>query len=80
MHYINHRAIHQDSKYYLSIILLTKENCLYEVWMSFDLFGVTLTPFKFITKLKEAEKLDQSYLSVDLTLSLLLSDREDLTQ
>jgi hypothetical protein len=48
--------------------------------MSFDLLGVTLTPFKFIIKLKEAEKLDQSYLSVDLTLSLLLSDREDLTQ
>jgi len=47
--------------------------------MTFDFSGVTLTPFQFITKLKEAEKLDQSYLSVDLTLSLLLSDHEDLT-
>jgi hypothetical protein len=46
--------------------------------MAFDLSGVTLTPFKFIKKLKEAQKLDQSFLSVDLTLSLLIYDHEDL--
>jgi hypothetical protein len=48
--------------------------------MTFDLSGVSLTPFKFIMKLKEAEKLDQSFLSVDLTLSLLIYDNEDLTR
>jgi hypothetical protein len=44
--------------------------------MSFDLSGVTLTPLKFIMKLKEAQNLDQSHLSADLTLSLFYSDPE----
>jgi hypothetical protein len=47
--------------------------------MSFDLFGVTLTPLKFIMKLKEAQNLDQSHLSADLTLSLFFSDPEEMT-
>ena len=47
--------------------------------MSFDLSGVTLTPFKFVMKLNEAQKVEKSYLSVDLTLSLLISDNENLT-
>jgi hypothetical protein len=63
----------------VSIILSTKENDLYELWMGFDLFGVTLTPLKFIIKLKEAQNLDQSHLSVDLTLSLYFLDQEDFT-
>jgi hypothetical protein len=63
----------------VSIILSTKENDLYELWMGFDLSGVTLTPLKFIIKLKEAQNLDQSHLSVDLTLSLYFLDQEDFT-
>ena len=63
----------------MSIILSTKENDLYEMWMSFDLAGVTLTPSKFIMKLKEAQNLDQSHLSADLTLSLFFTDPEEMS-
>ena len=63
----------------MSIILSTKENDLYELWMGFNLTGVTLKPLKFIMKLKEAHNLDQSHLSVDLTLSLFFLDQEDFT-
>jgi hypothetical protein len=41
--------------------------------VALDLSGVTLTPLKYITKLKEAENFCKSYLSDDLTLSLLLT-------
>jgi hypothetical protein len=78
MRYLTHQAIYRDSSYYVSIILSSKEMHLYEIGMSFDLSGVTLTPFKFIMKLKEEQKLNESYLSLDLTLSLLISDQEDL--
>ena len=64
----------------MSIILSTKENALYEVWLSFDLSGVKLTPLKLIKKLKESQNVDQSYLSANLTLSLLLSDHVDSTR
>lgn len=47
--------------------------------MGFNLTGVTLKPLKFIMKLIEAHNLDQSHLSVDLTLSLFFLDQEDLT-
>ena len=74
MNYITHKVIYRDSSYYVSIILSTNEKAFYEVSMSFDLSGVTLAPFKFIMKLKEALNLNRSYLSADLTLSLLISD------
>ena len=80
MLYLTHRVIYRDYSYYVSIILSTKDNALNEVWLTFDLSGVTLTPFNFITKLTEAQKVDQSHLSVDLTLSLLISDLEDFTK
>jgi hypothetical protein len=47
--------------------------------MSFDLAGVTLAPLKFIMKMKEAQNLDQSHLSADLTLSLFFNDPEEMT-
>jgi hypothetical protein len=84
MHYLKHKVIYRDSWFYVSIILSTKDNAIYEFWMSFDCFwsfnlaGVTLEPLNFITKLKESQKLNQSYLSGDLTLSLLINDNEDL--
>jgi hypothetical protein len=74
MRYLTHKVICRESYYFVSIILSTKENALYEVWLRFDLSGVTLTPLKFINKLKESQKVDQSHLSADLTLSLLLCD------
>jgi hypothetical protein len=80
MRYITHRVIYRDSSYYVSIILSTKDNTLYEAWLTFDLYGVTLIPFMFITKLTEAQIVDQSHISLDLTLSLLISDHEDLTR
>ena len=79
MRYLTHKVIYRESYYFLSIILSTKENALYEVWLSFDLSEVTLTPLKLITKLKNSQNVDQSYLSADLTLSLLMSDHEDST-
>lgn len=78
MHYLTHKVIYRDSSYYVSIILSTKDNALYEVWMSFYLSGVTQAPLNFITKLKESHNLNQSHLSDDLTLSLLIYDNEDL--
>jgi predicted nucleotidyltransferase len=63
----------------VSIILSTKENALYEVSMSFHLSGVIVAPLNYIMKLKGEQKLNQSHLSIDLTLSLLLSDDEDST-
>jgi hypothetical protein len=78
MRYLTHKVIYREPYYFVSIILSTKENALYEVWLRFDLSGVTLTPLKFINKLKESQKVDQSHLSADLTLSLLMPDHEDL--
>jgi hypothetical protein len=76
MRYLTHKVIYRESYYFVSIILSTKENALYEVLLTFDISGVNLIPFKFITKLKESQNVDQSHLSADLTLYLLLSDHE----
>ena len=60
----------------MSIILSTKEKALYEFQLCFDSARFTLKPFRFIMKLKEEQKLNQSYLSEDLMLSLLLIDKK----
>ena len=52
--YKRHKVIYRDSSYYVSIILLV-ENALYEMRMCFDLNGATLSPFKLIMKLTDAE-------------------------
>ena len=52
--YKTHKVIYRDTSYYVSIIL-SVENALYEMRMCFDLTGASLTPFKLIMKLTEAE-------------------------
>ena len=73
MRYVTHKVIYRDTSYYVSIILLTEEKAFYELRLTLDLTGVTLTPLKYITKLKKAENFCKSHLSDDLTLSLLLT-------
>ena len=73
MRYVTNKVIFRDTSYYVSIILLTEEKAFYELRLTLDLTGVTLTPLKYITKLKEAENFCKSHLSDDLTLSLLLT-------
>jgi len=52
--YKAHKIIYRDTSFYVSIIL-SIDYALYELRMCFDLAGATLTPFKLIMKLTEAE-------------------------
>lgn len=76
MSYITHQVVYRDSSYHVSIILSSKDNALYELHLCFDLARVTLTPFRFITKLKEEKILHQSQLTEDLTLSFFSIDKK----
>jgi hypothetical protein len=52
--YKTHKVIYRDSSYNVSIIL-SIENALYEMRMCFDLIGATLSHFKLIMNLTEAQ-------------------------
>ena len=54
IHYKSHKVIFADSLYYARIIL-SIDDALYEMRMSFNITGATLTTLKMIMKLKEAE-------------------------
>jgi hypothetical protein len=60
----------------VSIILLTEDKSFYEFHLCFDLARVTLTPLRFITKMKEEQIMYESHLTEDLTLSLLSIDKK----
>ena len=52
--YKTHNVIYRYSSYYVSIIL-SIDHALYEIRMCFDLTGVTITPYKLIMNLTEAQ-------------------------
>jgi hypothetical protein len=54
IHYKTHNIIYRDTSYYVSVIL-SIDYALYEMRMCFDLNIATLTHFKLIMDLTEAQ-------------------------
>ena len=75
---MTHKAINQDSRYYLSIILSINETSFEELRIIFKDDKVVLLPLAIIFELKEEEqkfRFHKSYYSDDSTLSLLFNDQ-----
>ena len=71
IHYKTHNIIYRDTSYFVSIIL-SIDYKLYEMRMCFDLNITSLTPFKFIMNLTEAQNKLEIYLNDDFTGSLFI--------